>query len=307
VRRWPGQCIRRAGADGARRWLVATAFSCLTPATASEILVTQDGSGNLAGIEQTASNAQARIDQRSIGGRVYVLQGSTQEGTVAIEQEGTHNLLVAGQLHAHGSSIEALQEGTGNRASLAQMSTGNGAASHRLAVRQAGVFNAIDATQHGTGANGVIVQTPLAFGTTAVLLQGGIASTAVIEQGATGAPHLSFAITAEAQRARDNQVEAAPVANAMARIVQGGGLGLAALIIQSGDGPSAAITQSGTYLEAEILQSGARHMATVLQVGNGSPGNPFRASVTQSGLQPQHVNVQQISGASPRIIRVTQQ
>jgi hypothetical protein len=82
---------------------------------------------------------------------------------------------------------------------------------------------------------------------------------------------------------------------------------LAALIIQSGVGPSAAITQSGTYLEAEILQSGARHMASVMQVGNGSPGNPFRASVTQAGLQPQHVNVQQISGVSPRVIRVTQQ
>lgn len=306
MRRWPGQCVRRAGGQGARWWLVATALTCLPPATASEILVVQDGSGNLAGIEQMASNSQARIDQRGIGGRVQVLQGATQQGAVAIDQEGTNNLLVARQ-QAHGSSIEVMQGGSGNRASLAQSSTGSGVAAHRLAVRQGGTFNAIDALQHGAAANGVVVQTPLAFGNTAILLQGGIGPAAVIEQGATGTRYLSFAMTAEAQRARDNQVEAAPSAHAMARIVQGGGPGLGALIIQSGDGPSAAITQSGTYLEAEILQRGARHVASVMQVGNGLPGNPLRASVTQSGLQPQHVNVQQISGASPRVIRVTQQ
>jgi hypothetical protein len=286
---------------------LAAALSCLLPATASEILVTQDGSGNLAGIEQMASSAQARVDQRGSGGRVQVLQVATQHGAVAMGQEGTNNLLVARQVQAHGSSIEAIQEGTGNRASLAQWSTGSGVASHRLAVRQGGLFNAIEASQHGTGANAVVVQTPLASGNAAILVQAGIAPTAVIEQGATGTRHLAFAITAEALRARDHQVDAAPAAHAMARIIQSGGAGLAALIIQSGVGPSAAITQSGTYLEAEILQSGARHMASVMQVGNGSPGNPFRASVTQAGLQPQHVNVQQISGVSPRVIRVTQQ
>jgi hypothetical protein len=100
---------------------------------------------------------------------------------------------------------------------------------------------------------------------------------------------------------------ASPAQQTVATILQFGGAGLSALVVQSGTGANATITQSGAYLESEILQSGGAHNALVSQTGNGTATAPYRVSVYQAGAQPQSVNVQQVVGSSPRVIRVVQQ
>ena len=254
-----------------------------------------------------ARSGDALVVQDGSFGEVRIEQSLAPGGHVQVEQHGTRNRATVLQVGGRQDTVTLLQSGFGNAAVLTQATGFPASTDNLLSVRQSGTFGWIDALQSGTNATGFLVQSSAAVAAHGSLQQAGAGSSAAIVQGADAAALRGSSVATGIAAARDAQLPGAAAQQVAATILQFGGAGLAALVVQSGTGASASIVQSGAYLEAQILQSGAAHAATVTQSGAGTAASPYRATVYQAGATPQSINVQQSAGASPRSLRVVQQ
>jgi len=284
------------------------AISVAAPAAPAEALVEQGGQGNTAQVEQIQASGRAGILQNGHHLHAHTLQLAGVQSTVTIAQGGGFNHASTHQVGGGGDRIEVSQEGFGNAAHGAQLQVGVGASGNALAITQRGDHSLATVLQvMSMGASAHVMQSPLAYLDTAHVLQSAVAPAAAIAQGVTGISAASSGAAGAVQALRSGQATASPSDFSHATLTQLGGAGLIAVIVQAGSGQQASIAQNGSHLEAAIVQSGAGHVASISQAGAGAPGSPYQALLTQSGNQPQGLDVHQLGGSSPRVIQVNQQ
>ncbi|HVE52664.1 MAG TPA: hypothetical protein VNB23_04715 [Ramlibacter sp.] len=296
----------------AGRALAGSAFVLLAPlafpAHAADASINQSGLNGQVQVDQAATSGVAHVLQSGSGNAADVRQTGASASRITIDQSGTGNDLQVRQTQGRLDAVEVVQGGSHNRADLSQTSLGTATTQNLLVLRQAGTGGQAHLHQLAVGATGAIYQSPQSSGAQARLFQAALAPTGVIEQGVQRPGRAPFLdVQAEAAMVRNGQQGSAASAQATASMVQTGGAGLLALIIQGGGAQTASVTQAGAYLEAEIVQSGGAHAASIVQTGAGTASSPYRASVMQFGAQPQTISIQQNAGHGPRVVRVIQQ
>ncbi|WP_028238947.1 hypothetical protein [Stutzerimonas azotifigens] len=235
--------------------------------------VEQDGTGNLASIDQRGDVLWVDASQLGEANTLYVQQSGYLNSLHAV-QEGDGNFADVTQLWA--STALVLQRGTDNFALIHQLSP-------------SGTLSGLSVTQDGVDNQATINQGGDDMGASIYLDQIGVSNNALIEQG--GHSLITFAQVGNSNHVDIGQsgismgIGGTTKGNLNEVTVTQEGWDSGISIDQTGDGNIITATQNGGFgapLSAEINQSGNLNEAALLQVSAPMSGGQM-ASLLQSG------------------------